>query len=146
MASAAQFSAGMAIGRWLVTTALVQITYNPFGRSYYHWVSGEGGDLLLQALAGLSLLIAYVFLGWVILGSVGIPGVLAMIAIWGLLSHQLLGFTAVDEPLLRESLVLLSLSTTLTAGLVWPHAVTRLNGQIEKRYLEGKQKKTGPGL
>jgi hypothetical protein len=146
MSASSHFSPGLIISRWLSCTVLIVSTYNPLGRSYYHWISEAPDELLLKVLIGLSLLFIYVFLGWVILGSVGLLGVVLILVVWGLLAHQLLVFTAATDPLLREMIILLCLTSTLAAGLVWPHFVVRLNGQLEKRYLTGKDKTAGTGV
>lgn len=137
--SSYQAIAGLIVSRWLFCTVLVLATYNPFGRSYYHWITGEPEELILKFLVGLLLVVVYVYLAWVIVGSVRVLGVLAMLAIWLLFAHQLLDLADPVGSVLRQTIVLLSLSTTLAGGLCWPSIIVRLSGQIEKRYLEGKE-------
>lgn len=58
--------------RWAVALVLVFATFNPFGYSYYHWVTAvDGGSVPLMALAGVSLLIVYVI---IYAGNIALPG------------------------------------------------------------------------
>ena len=130
---------------WVSCVSLVLLTYNPFSHSFYHWVMGGSEELFLKLVIGLGLLFAYVFLIWVILGSVGLLGVVIGCALWGLLAHELIGLMAVEAPPLRRLVVLVCLATLLAVGLSWPHFKYRLHGQIEKRYLI-KKKFGGTGI
>jgi hypothetical protein len=120
---------------WLASAALVLMTYNPFGHSYYHWIMTEGGSLFLKSLAGLTLVIIHTFLLWWTVSSVGRIGVVAGAAIWGLSSYEALKWIPIESAVTRQITVQLLLATIIAAGLSWPHLRTRLTGQIEKRYL-----------
>ncbi|CAK0758736.1 membrane hypothetical protein [Gammaproteobacteria bacterium] len=128
---------------WLASAALVLMTYNPFGHSYYHWVMTEGGSIFLKVLAGLTLLIVQTFTLWWTISSVGRIGLLAGAIIWGLTSYEVLKWIPGESSVARQLVVQLFLATMLAVGLSWPHFKTRLTGQIEKRYLiyHGKAEK-----
>jgi hypothetical protein len=128
---------------FLTSSALVLMTYNPFGHSYYHWVTAEGGSLFLKILAGISLFSIQVFTLWMTSHSVGRIGIATGIAIWGLTSYEALKWIPAESPVARQLVIQFLLAIILAAGLSWPHMRTRLSGQIEKRYLiyYGKKEK-----
>lgn len=129
---------------WLASAAVVLMTYNPFGHSYYHWVIAADNDsLFLKALAGIFLFSVQVFILWWTISSVGRIGVVAGLIIWGLSSYEMLKWIPTESMVTRQLIVQLFLATILAIGLSWPHFKTRLTGQIEKRYLiyHGKAEK-----
>lgn len=127
--------------QWLLCLALVLLTYNPFGDSYYHWVMRSPEDLFFKAVVGLALLFTYVFLLWVIFSSVGRRGIVIGIVLWVLMAYQVFEWIPTDSLMLRRLVQLACLATLLAVGLIWPHMLTRLTGQIQKRYLIKKRKK-----
>jgi hypothetical protein len=72
--------------RVLFALAMVLLTFNPTGYSYVHWV-GKGFPSLtpLQAVAGLSLLILWIFLWRSMMQAIGMIGFVLM-AVWSLRS------------------------------------------------------------
>ncbi len=128
---------------WLSSAALVLMTYNPFGHSYYHWVVSGQGSVVLKVLGGLALLFTQTFTLWWIISSVGRIGLAAGAVIWGLTSYEILTWYPDLSPVIKHLVVQLLLATMLAIGLSWPHLRTRLTGQIEKRYLlyQGKAEK-----
>ncbi len=122
--------------RWAAALLLVFATYNPSGKSYFHWAraafSGEG----LQALhyfVGV-ILVA----GWTIfiiatersLGALGsiIGAALIGTGIWLLVD---LGVLHADKVSSIAWLALFALATLLAIGLSWSHIWRRLSGQLE---------------
>jgi len=122
--------------RWAAALLLVFATYNPSGKSYFHWAraafSGEG----LQALhyfVGV-ILVA----GWTIfiiatersLGALGsiIGAALIGTGIWLLVD---LGVLHADKVSTITWLALFALGTLLAIGLSWSHIWRRLSGQLE---------------
>jgi hypothetical protein len=128
---------------WLASAALILSTYNPFGHSYYHWVTTEGGSPFLKALAGLVLLILYAFTLWWTVATVGRVGVIAGGTIWGLASYEALKWIPAESPIVRQLVVLVLLASIVAAGFSWSHFRTRLTGVIDKRYViyHGKAEK-----
>lgn len=122
--------------RWAAALALVFATYNPSGKSYFHWVkaafSGEGLDPL-HYFIGVILLA-----GWTIfviatersLGALGsmIGAALIGTGIWLLVD---LGVLHAESMSTIAWLVLFALATLLAIGLSWSHIWRRLSGQLE---------------
>jgi len=46
--------------RWLPCAVLVLGTYDPYGMSYYQWITTDGGYTSLKVLAGVTLLILHI--------------------------------------------------------------------------------------
>jgi hypothetical protein len=141
MAAVTLFTPQRFIVQWIACLALVLLTYNPFGRSFYHWVTGSPEELFLKLVVGLGLLFIYVFLIWVIFSSVGRRGLVAGGLLWMLAVYQVLQWLPTETPVLRRSVTLACLATLLAVGLAWPHLTTRFSGQLQKRYLIPKKKK-----
>ena len=122
--------------RWAAALALVFLTYNPSGKSYFHWVkaafNGEGLDPLHYFLG--VILIA----GWTIfiiatersLGALGslIGAALIGTGLWLLVD---LGVLRADNMSTISWLALFALGTLLAIGLSWSHIWRRLSGQLE---------------
>ncbi|MBF0373898.1 MAG: hypothetical protein HQL38_12020 [Alphaproteobacteria bacterium] len=122
--------------RWLVCQFLVLMTYNPSGYSYAHWMWEGRGYFFVDALAGVALLGAYLFLFHAVLMSIGLLGMLAGVVASGLTVAEVLrlGHQTMDARGLIETTLLVSLATLLAVGLSWGHIVVRLTGQKQKRY------------
>ncbi|CAK0744273.1 membrane hypothetical protein [Gammaproteobacteria bacterium] len=128
---------------WLASASLVMMTYNPFGHSYYHWITTPGGSVFFKILAGLGLFFVQVFTLWWITSSVGRIGLVAGVGILALSSYEILKRMGTSSLFTKQMIVELLLATLLAVGLSWPHMRTRLTGQLEKRYLiyHGKAEK-----
>lgn len=129
--------------RILACIALVLATYNPSGYSYWDWV-GEGLDTT-KAAVGIVIVIIYVFLSWVVLGSLGIVGTLSGLLVAALAGRQLYLMAAPDAAvgMVLQIIALTCFAAFLGVGLSWPALTTRLTGQVNKRFLvyAGKKKK-----
>ena len=69
--------------RLLFAVALVLLTFNPTGHSYYHWlVDGFPSVSPAEAIAGLLLLIGWIFFVRTTLSSIGALGLLLMAALF----------------------------------------------------------------
>jgi hypothetical protein len=122
--------------RWALALALVIATYNPSGKSYFHWVkaafSGEGLEPLHYFIG--VLLIA----GWAIfliatehsLGALGsiIGAAVLGTGIWLLVD---LGVLHPNSMTAIAWLVLFGVGTLLAIGMSWSHIWRRLSGQLE---------------
>lgn len=124
--------------RLLFAIALVFITYNPSGLSFYHWAS----DILSTDTSNLtppfSLLCVVLLIGWTIylratfrsLGGFGVIlafGFFAII-IWWLVDLGVLGLKSSS---FMAWIFLFLLSAILAAGLSWSHIRRRLSGQTD---------------
>jgi hypothetical protein len=120
--------------RIAIAVALVLITYNPTGYSFYHWLSAPPtGITAVKALLGVILLIGwvvclrtvYIALGWlgVILGM----GLLAAL-VWVFVDMKWIDLAS---PSMVAWVELLILGTILGVGLSWSLIRARLTGQVE---------------
>lgn len=124
--------------RLLFAIALVFITYNPSGLSFYHWAS----DIITTDASSLTppfaLLCVVLLIGWTIylratfrsLGGFGLIlafGFFAII-IWWLVDLGLLGL---ESSSIMAWIFLFLLSTVLAVGLSWSHIRRRLSGQAD---------------
>ncbi|MED5511072.1 MAG: DUF6524 family protein [Pseudomonadota bacterium] len=134
---ARQFDSQGFMWRFIFALALVFITYNPSGLSYYHWLkSGLGeGELLTPPFAMVSVVL---LIGWTIylratfrsLGGFGLLLAIAFFAIviWWLVDLGLLGINNVS---VFSYIVLLLLAAVLAVGMSWSHIRRRLSGQAD---------------
>jgi hypothetical protein len=113
---------------------LVFLTFNPTGHSFYHWLVSSSPMLTpLKALAGLSLLTAWVVFLTATARSIGVLGVALALAFfaaliwlivsWGWLDpHNAAGMTWIS---------LFACSVVLAIGMSWSHVRRRLTGQAD---------------
>ena len=118
--------------RLLFAVALVLLTFNPSGHSYYHWLAdGFPSVQPLEAVAGVLLLIGWVFFVRSTLSALGPLGVILIAAlfaaiVWWIVSK---GWLDVGNTTAMSWLVLLLLGVILGVGLSWPHIRQRVSGQ-----------------
>lgn len=128
-----RFGAGGFIGRWLLALVLVLGTYNPSGFSYVSWLmSEETGFGPLVAIAGILLLIGWIFCLKTTFDALGFLGVLlggALFAavIWWLVD---IGLISPDSSGMLTWLALVVISLILAVGMAWSFVKRRLTGQI----------------
>jgi hypothetical protein len=114
--------------------ALVLLTVNPSGYSFYHWIVSAGpGGIALKAFAGVALLIgwvvclrtAFVALGWL--------GVILGLALLGTLVWLLVDAKWIDPdyPSALAWVALAMLGIVLGVGLSWSLLRARATGQVE---------------
>ena len=119
--------------RIVLALALVLLTFNPTGYSYFHWITTPPGITALKAVAGIVLLIGWVMclrstaisLGWlgVLLGS----ALLASL-VWLLVELKII--STVDSSALTW-IALVAVGVLLGLGLSWSLIRARLMGHIE---------------
>lgn len=128
--------------RLVFALILVYATYNPWGKSYAHWIlgqwaAGDPGSWLaspaLKFLVGIALAIA-----WVVfanstrrsLGGVGITLIVALCAgvIWFLIERGIADASSIPE-LTHIALVVVAL--VMAIGMSWSHVRRRLTGQVD---------------
>ena len=118
--------------RLLFAVALVLLTFNPTGHSYYHWlVDGFPSVPPAEAIAGLLLLIGWIFFVRTTLSSIGALGLLLMAAlfaaiVWWIVSK---GWLDVSNRSAMAWVVLLILGLMLGVGMSWSHIRRRISGQ-----------------
>jgi hypothetical protein len=127
-----KFDLGSLLGRVLFSVALVLLTFNPTGHSYYHWVAdGFPSIQPLEAIAGIALLIAWLVFVRSTLAAIGTLGLVLLIAffaavVWWVVSR---GWLDVSNRSAVAWVVLLVLGLILGIGMSWSHVRRNLSGQ-----------------
>jgi Family of unknown function (DUF6524) len=119
--------------RIVLAVALVLLTYNPSGHSFYHWaVEPPPGITALKAFLGILLLIGWVVClrtAFVALGWLGVTLGVALLgtAVWLLVDMKVVETT----PSMLIWIALASVGVVLGIGLSWSLIRARTTGQIE---------------
>jgi len=122
--------------RWAVAMVLVFATYNPSGKSYFHWLKTSFSSDGLEALhyfigviliAGWTTFIIATERSLGALGSI-IGAALLGTGIWLLVD---VGVLHPDSTSSIAWLALFGLATLLAIGMSWSHIWRRLSGQLE---------------
>jgi len=118
--------------RMLFALALVLLTFNPTGHSYYHWLAdGFPSVSPAEAIAGILLLLGWIFFVRTTLSAIGTAGIVLMAAlfasiVWWIVSK---GWLDVGNRSTMAWIVLLALGLMLGIGMSWSHIRRRLSGQ-----------------
>jgi hypothetical protein len=118
--------------RMLFALALVLLTFNPTGRSYYHWlVDGFPSVQPLEVVAGIALLGGWIFFVGSTLEAMGRLGVGLLLGffaavVWWLVSR---GWLDLGDRSMMAWIVLCILGFVLGIGMSWAHIRQRLSGQ-----------------
>ena len=118
--------------RLVFAMALVLLTFNPTGHSYYHLLAdGFPSVQPLEAVAGILLVIGWVVFVRSTLAAVGTLGLVLMLAlfaaiVWWMVSR---GWLDVSNRSAMAWVVLLILGLVLGFGMSWSHIRRRLSGQ-----------------
>ena len=126
--------------RLLAAFILVFSSYNPSGKSYYHWVSNNIDSLTpMIALAGVLLLIGWTILLRATFRSLGPFGLLLAAAFLGVLLWMMIDWGWFDADSLKavSYITLVVLSGILAIGVSWSHIRRRITGQIDVDDVEG---------
>jgi hypothetical protein len=127
-----EFDLGSLLGRLLFSVALVLLTFNPTGHSYYHWLAdGFPSIQPLEAIAGIALLIAWLVFVRTTLSAIGTLGLALLVAffaavVWWVVSQ---GWLDVSNRSAMAWVVLLVLGLVLGIGMSWSHVRQQLSGQ-----------------
>jgi hypothetical protein len=121
--------------RFIAALVLVLLTYNPSGKSAYHWVTAAIAESAFGPLH--LLLVAMLLIGWVIywiatwraLGTLGVAlsGLVLGAIIWLLVDIGLLKIESVSA---MTWILLVGLAIVLAVGVSWSHVWRRITGQI----------------
>jgi len=118
--------------RLIFSVALVLLTFNPTGHSYYHWLAdGFPSVQPLEAVAGIALLGAWIFFvraTMAAMGGLGVGIMLALFAaiVWWVVSR---GWLDVSNRSAMAWVVLLILGLVLGIGMSWSHVRREFSGQ-----------------
>lgn len=114
--------------------ALVLLTFNPSGWSFYHWIFKSGaGSMAVKAFAGVLLLIGWIICLRAAAVSIGLLGAVLLTALMATVVWMLIEYHVIDT-VGRSSLVWIGLLTAgivLGIGLSWSLIRARVVGQIE---------------
>jgi len=112
--------------------ALVYLTFNPSGHSYFHWLK-EGFPHIgsLTAVCGIALLGAWLFFvrsTFAVMGVVGVALLIALFAaiVWWMVSN---GWLTLSDRATMAWIILTMLGLVLGIGMSWALIRQRLSGQ-----------------
>ena len=120
--------------RWIFAFLLLAVTYNPTQWNYVRWaMDNRDGSLSLVVLGGLILLIGYIIYLRATLRSIGLFGMILILAvvatvIWVLFDQ---GVISLDNPTINTWIAIFALSVVLSVGLSWSIVRRRLSGQAD---------------
>jgi hypothetical protein len=120
--------------RWICAFVLLVVTYNPSFWNYTSWVSTNYSEQLpIALLLGLVLLAAYLVFLRATLNSIGIFGMVLILAVlgallWVLFSQGLLTF---GNYAFNAWVVIIALSLVLAIGMYWSLLWKRMSGQVD---------------
>lgn len=118
--------------RLIFSVALVLLTFNPTGHSYYHWLAdGFPSVQPLEVIAGIALLGAWIFFVRSTMSAMGTLGVVLLLAlfaaiVWWVVSQ---GWLDVSSRSAMAWVVLLILGLVLGIGMSWSHIRREVSGQ-----------------
>lgn len=114
--------------------ALVLLTFNPSGWSFYHWVvKGAVGGMAVKAFAGVLLLIGWIVCLRAAAVSLGLLGAVLLTALLASVVWMLIDYNVIDS-VGRTALVWIGLAiagVVLGIGLSWSLVRARVAGQVE---------------
>lgn len=117
---------------WLFAFVLLAATYNPPQWNYMRWTMTNYEDRLsIAVLAGLILLIGYIIYLRATLRSIGLFGMLLVLAVAGTLIWVLFdqGLINLSNPTVTTWIGIAVLSVVLAIGLSWSIVRRTLSGQ-----------------
>lgn len=125
--------------RWLFAFVLVAATYNPTSWNYVSWAASNwttgnfSSQLPLTLLFGLVLIVGYVIYINATLRSIGLFGMLLLLAVVATLLWFLWdrGWLSLQNASLNTWLGLFVLSVILGIGMTWSIVSRRISGQID---------------
>ena len=120
--------------RWIFAFVLLAATYNPTDWNYYRWgMANYETSLSLTVLFGLILLVGYIIYLRATLRSIGIFGMLLILAVVGTILWVLFdqGVISLDNPTVNTWIAIVALSIVLAIGLSWSIVRRKLSGQAD---------------
>ena len=120
--------------RWVFAFLLLAATYNPTPYNYIAMITGGTGDALsVTVLAGLVLCVGYIVYLRATLRSIGLFGMLLVLAIFAALIWVATDFGLLDlsNPSVNTWIALVAGATVLGVGLSWSHVRRSLSGQSD---------------
>ena len=125
---------GIAV-RFIAALALVFLTYNPTGWSYYHWAAKSipAGITPPVVLAGIALLIGWGVFVSATARSIGLVGALLWGALFGALiwTAVFYGWLSLHDPGAMTWVGLAVIAAILALGMSWSHLRRQMSGQAD---------------
>jgi hypothetical protein len=120
------------LARMVFAIALVLVTFNPSGVSYYHWLA-DGFPRLTpgEAVAGLALLGLWLFFVRSTLQALGAFGLVLVLAFFGSIVWWIVskGWLDVGNTQAMAWVVLVVVGIALGIGMSWSHIRREVSGQ-----------------
>ncbi len=120
--------------RWIGALALLTASYNPTQWNFARWAAANwDAQLPLTVLFGLMLLIGYIIYLRATLRSIGLFGMLLILAVVGTALWVVydFGWLSLENPTTNTWIAILALSLVLAVGLSWSIVRRRLSGQAD---------------
>ena len=125
--------------RLIFSVALVLLTFNPTGHSYYHWLAdGFPSVQPLEVVAGIALLGAWIFFVRSTMAAMGTLGVVLLLALFGAIVWWVVsqGWLDVSNRSAMAWVVLLILGLVLGIGMSWSHIRREVSGQASVDHVD----------
>jgi hypothetical protein len=119
--------------RWLFTLFLVFSTYNPGGRSFFHWARSGEAPATMVAVMAIMLIGGYAFLIRSTWRSIKPIGALLLVVFLALFNVMLvdLGLVSISADGVVSVMGLASIATLFAVGVSFSAIRARLSGQID---------------
>ena len=120
--------------RWAFAFLLLAATYNPTQWNFVRWAMGNYQNMLsVTVLIGLILAIGYIIFLRATLRSIGMFGMLLVLAVAGTLLWVLFdqGFIDLTNPTINTWLGIIVMSLVLAIGLSWSIVRRKISGQAD---------------
>ena len=120
--------------RWVFAFVLLAATYNPTQWNFVRWsMENAETNLSMTVLFGLVLFVGYIIYLRATLRSIGIFGMILILAVVGTLLWVLFdqGLISLDNPTVNTWIVIVALSIVLAVGLSWSIVRRKLTGQAD---------------
>lgn len=120
--------------RWVFAFVLLAATYNPTEWNFVRWsMANYETSLSITVLFALILLVGYIIYLRATLRSIGIFGMVLVLAVVGTLVWVLFdqGLINLDNPTINTWIAIFALSMVLAIGLSWSIVRRKLSGQAD---------------
>ncbi|MEN9012478.1 MAG: DUF6524 family protein [Yoonia sp.] len=120
--------------RWALAFILLAATYNPTQWNFVRWSMANYTEMLsVTVLCGLILLIGYIIYLRATLRSIGLFGMLLVLAVAGTLLWVLFdqGIINLSDPTVNTWLGIVVMSLVLAIGLSWSIVRRKISGQAD---------------